>query len=349
MDNWQQILVTPGTTLRVAMERINEVGSQIALVVDDHRRLVGTLSDGDARRALLAGVTLDDVVSKSMHPKPISVFSDEVSDEVLGKMRRNGLHQIPVIDRSGVVVGLQTIDDFLSVRPRSNCVVIMAGGLGTRLEALTQDTPKPMLTIGSRPILEILVKQLADQGFADFYIAVNYKAEQIVSYFGDGERFGIRVRYLHEPKRMGTAGALSLIEEPIRQPFLVTNADLLIKEDIARMVDVHAESGATATMGVRTYDIQVPFGVVREQDGRVMSIEEKPVFRQLVSAGINVFSPEVLAEITGDQYLDMPSLFSQLLERKRAVRAYHMNGYWLDIGRPPDLARANAEFFEVFT
>jgi NDP-sugar pyrophosphorylase family protein len=178
---------------------------------------------------------------------------------------------------------------------------------------------------------------------------VNYRAEQIVNHFGDGQRFGIRVRYLHESKRMGTAGALSLIGDPIRQPFLVTNADLLIKEDIARMVDVHVESGATATMGVRAYDVQVPFGVVREHDGQLVSIEEKPMFRQLVSAGINVFSPDVLAEISGDEYLDMPSLFSLLLEQKRTVRTYHMNGYWLDIGRPPDLARANAEFFEVFT
>lgn len=348
MKNWKSTLIAPDTTLRGALETINEVGCQMALVVDDRQRLLGTLSDGDARRALLRGLTLTAPVSEAMHRTPTVVNAGDDRETRLGLMKRLGLHQLPVIDADGHVVGLEVVDDFLNAPEREEWVVIMAGGLGSRLKELTRQTPKPMLNVGSRPILETIIRSFAEHGFRQFYLAVNYKAEQIESHFGDGSRFGIQVQYLREERRMGTAGALSLLPATPQRPFIVTNADLLTKEDYGAMVDRHTAAGADATMGVRKYEMQVPFGVVREERGLITGIEEKPVHRFVVSAGMYVLSPRMLELVPRDTFFDMPSLFDTAIARGLQTRCHHVDGYWLDIGRPADFEQANNDFYEVF-
>jgi dTDP-glucose pyrophosphorylase len=348
MKTWEQALIGPDTTLRQALETIDRAGCQIALVVDADRRLLGTLSDGDARRGLLRGLTLADRAAAAMYANPTCARAGDDQQAILATMRRLGLHQVPVLDARGTVVGLQTVDDYLAAPARDNWVVVMAGGLGTRLEELTRDTPKPMLRIGSRPLLETIVRGYAEQGFRRFYFAVNYKAEQIEGHFGDGASLGVDIRYLREEQRLGTAGALSLLPEPPAQPLVVTNADLLAKEDYGRMVDRHVDSGADATMAVRDYEMQVPFGVVRERDGRIEAIEEKPVQRFVVSAGMYVLSPQVLELVPYCEYCDMPTLFETMVARGLRTRCHQIDGYWLDIGRLPDYERANVDFAEVF-
>ena len=348
MKNWEQALVGPHTSLREALETIDRAGSQIALVVDADRRLLGTLSDGDARRGLLRGLILSDRVEAAMHQSPTCARAGEAHHSILATMRRLGLHQIPVLDAAGSVVGLETVDDYLATPAREHWVVIMAGGMGTRLEELTRDTPKPMLKIGARPLLETIVRSYAEQGFRRFYFAVNYKSEQIEAHFGDGSALGVEVRYLREQARLGTAGALSLLPERPTLPVVVTNADLLTKEDYGRMVDRHIEAGADATMAVRDYEMQVPFGVVRERDGRIEAIEEKPVQRFVVSAGMYVLSPQALDLVPRNEFFDMPSLFGAMVERGMRTRCHAIDGYWLDIGRLPDFERANMDFNEVF-
>lgn len=349
MKSWENALIRPTTTVRAALETINQVGCQIALVVDESRRLLGTVSDGDIRRALLEGKTLNSLVHEVMHPTPTTVRDEDDRHARLAKMRRSALHQLPVLNSEGLVVGLETVDDFLSAPKRDEAVVIMAGGLGSRLRELTQDTPKPMLKVGSRPLLETIVRAYADQGFHKFYLAVNYKAEQIEEHFGNGAQLGVEVQYLRETKRMGTAGALSLLPERPTSPFFVTNADLLTKANFADMVDQHIETGADGTMGVREYEMQVPFGVVVEKDGRIQSIQEKPVHRFTVSAGMYVLSPQALELVPNDQFFDMPSLFDAMVANNMMTRCHRMNGYWLDIGRLPDFERANRDFGEIFS
>jgi Nucleotidyl transferase/CBS domain len=214
MKDWERTLITPETSLRAALAVIDKAGSQIALVVDADRHMLGTLSDGDMRRALLRGVSLDDRVETAMHQNPAVATHDEELQTVVERIRRLGLHQMPRVDSDNRVVGLTLLDEVMLVQPRDNWVVIMAGGLGTRLAELTRDTPKPMLKVGSRPLLETIVRGYADQGFRRFYFAVNYKSEQIEAHFGDGSALGIEVRYLREQQRMGTAGALSLLSSP---------------------------------------------------------------------------------------------------------------------------------------
>lgn len=348
MKTWENALVNADMSLRDALACIDGAGSQMALVVDEQRRLLGTLSDGDARRGLLKGLQLSDKVSAAMHLNPTVARSEQSRHAILMTMRQCGLHQIPVVNDDGTVIGMEVLNDFLAATTKENWVVIMAGGLGKRLEHLTRDTPKPMLRVGSKPLLETIVEGYADQGFRRFYFAVNYKAEQIEQHFGDGNRFGIEIRYIREKKRLGTAGALSLLPEQPKEPFLVTNADLLTKEDFGYMLDQHTESGADATMGVRNYEMQVPFGVVREEDGFIRSIDEKPLHRFTVSAGIYVLSPKMLELVPKETEFDMPALFENGVRNGLRARCHRIDGYWLDIGRLSDYERANLEFEGLF-
>ena len=348
MKAWEKTLIGPSTSLREALASIDRAGSQMALVVDANRCLLGTLSDGDIRRGLLKGLGLDDNVVAAMNTAPISAPWGEERNSILATMRRLGLHQIPVVNADGAVVGLETVDDFFTAPARDHWVIIMAGGRGSRLQELTRDTPKPMLKIGSRPLLETIVRHYAEQGFRRFYLAVNYKSEQIEAHFGDGSGLGVEISYLRERQRLGTAGALSLLPERPVLPIVVTNADLLTKEDFGHMVDRHCESGADATMAVREYEMQVPFGVVRERDGHIEAIEEKPWQRFVISAGVCVLSPPAIELVPSDTHFDMPSLFETMCEQRFRLRCHYVDGYWLDIGRRSDYERANLDFLEVF-
>jgi NDP-sugar pyrophosphorylase family protein len=225
----------------------------------------------------------------------------------------------------------------------------MAGGLGTRLQELTKDVPKPLLMVGSRPVLETIVRGYVERGFRNFYFAVNYKAEQIEARFGNGGGLGVEIRYLREGKRLGTAGALSLLPEPPEEPVIVTNADLLTNEDFGDMLDQHIENRADGTMAVRDYEIQIPFGVVRHSDGWIESIEEKPVQRFVISAGMYVLSPSAVRLVPSDSFFDMPDLFDAITRGGLKARCHHVNGYWLDIGRMSDYERANLEYSKIFS
>ncbi len=348
MKSWESSLIRPDVSFRKALEIIDTAGTQLALVVDANRRLLGTLSDGDARRALLDGFVMDDLVEKIMHTGATVATSGATQDEIQATMRSTGRHQLPIVNTEGIVVGLALLADYLLAPRRENWVVIMAGGLGTRLQELTRDTPKPMLKVGSRPLLETIIRSFADQGFHRFYLAVNYRAEQISAHFGDGSSLGVDIHYVCEDQRMGTAGALSLLPERPTAPVIVTNADLLTKVDFARLVDQHVALDAHATMAVRHYEMQVPFGVVNVREGHIYSIEEKPVQSFVVSAGINVLSPEVLDLVPTGSFFDMPSLFEMVLERGLKAHAHQIDDYWLDIGRASDFERANCDYHEVF-
>ncbi len=348
MKHWEQTLIGPDGSLREALDVIDRAGSKMAMVVNADRRLLGTLSDGDIRRGLLQGLTLSDKVAAAMHRNPTCVPENGNRQDILATMRRLVVHQVPIIDASGFVVGLGTIDDFLAAEERDNWIVIMAGGIGSRLKELTVDTPKPMLKVGSQPLLETIVRGYSENGFRKFYFAVNYKAEQIENYFGDGARFGVSVKYLRERDRMGTAGALSLLPEVPELPLIVTNADLLTRQDYGSMIDKHLQSGADATMAVRDFEMQVPFGVVRERGGQIEEIEEKPIQRFVVSAGIYVLSPAAIRLVPPNQLFDMPTLFQKMAQTGMSTRCHFVDGYWLDIGRLSDYERANVDFDKVF-
>jgi len=348
MNRWKDILINPTTSIIETIKIIDEGSLQIALVVDSANKLVGTVSDGDVRRAILKGVSLDRPVCEIMYTEPTVASSVDSRDEIMMKMRLKHLRQIPILDKDGCVVGLDSLDSMINMQKRDNVVVIMAGGLGTRLGELTSNCPKPLLKVGNKPILETIIENCMEYAFRRFYLSVNYKADMVKDYFGDGSRWGIEINYLEENKRLGTAGALGLLPEPLTMPALVMNGDVLTKINFKHLMDFHEEQKSVATMCVREYEFQVPFGVVQLDHHRLVNILEKPVHQFFVNAGIYVLNPEVISLVPKDEYLDMPSLFDKLFEKQSDTSAFPIREYWMDIGRKADFERANGEYEQVF-
>lgn len=348
MNRWEKALVSPDKTIREAIQTIDEGAIQIALVVDHQNKLLGTVTDGDIRRGILKGVSLSDSVRQIMNPHPIVAGAEDGREKILETMKQTRLHQIPVVDTRGHLVSVEILDELLKVRNRDNAVLLMAGGLGSRLRPLTDECPKPLLKVGSKPLLEIILENFLEYGFRKFYLSVNYKAEMVQEYFGDGSRWGADIQYIHEDRRLGTAGALSLLPERPTLPLIVMNGDLLTKVNFQQLLDFHAEHGAKATMCVREYDFQVPYGVVRIDHHRIVNIDEKPIQRFFVNAGIYVLEPETLDFIPPATFFDMPELFLKLIARQWETSVFPIREYWLDIGHMDDFARANGEFPEIF-
>ena len=314
---WRSVCVNSQTPLRETIARIDQSRLQIGLVTDDDGRLIGIVTDGDLRRAMLKGIGLEVATSTVMNTKPRVLPAGAPKEDIVAFMRRHVVHQVPLVNEDGLLVGLEVLDALLGAFNRPNWIVLMAGGLGSRLSPLTDDCPKPMLAVGGKPILENIIESFIEQGFRRFFISVNYKAEQIKNYFGNGEHWGITVDYLHEDKRLGTAGALSLLPEQPTDPVIIMNGDLLTRANFQGMVDFHLEQDSIATMAVREYDIQVPFGVVTLDGARISSITEKPVQSFFVNAGIYVISPDALTLIPKDTFFDMPTLFGMIADAEK--------------------------------
>jgi dTDP-glucose pyrophosphorylase len=345
---WHQAVVSPYAPISEALRVIDDVSLQICLVVDAEGCLVGTVTDGDVRRGLLRSVALEAPVSEIMTKSPTIGHPGESKERLLEVMTARHLRHMPIVDSERKIVGLVLRDDLLMHEPRLNTVVLMAGGLGTRLRPMTETTPKPLLNVGGRPILETILESFIEHRFEKFFISVNYKSEMIKAHFGDGKRWNVEIRYLEEKEKLGTAGALSLIEERHDQPLIVMNGDLLTRVNYSHLLQFHTSYEAHATMCVREYDFEVPFGVVTVNENRIERIVEKPVHSFFVNAGIYVIDPETLTLVQSNQRLDMPELFDRVMENGLNAVAFPIREYWLDIGRSNDFERANGEIDKAF-
>jgi dTDP-glucose pyrophosphorylase len=348
MRDWKKILVFSSTPILQAIKIIDESSLQIALVVDGQNRLEGTVTDGDIRRGIMKGISLDSPVGQVMNPSPVTARLNDGRENILAIMKMKDLRQIPVLDGEGCVTGIQFLEELIQLRKRENWVVLMAGGMGSRLRPLTDDCPKPLLTVGSKPILETIIENFIEYGFHRFYLSVNYKAEMLKDHFRDGSRWGIEIIYLHEDKPMGTAGPLGMLPDDPSQPVLVMNGDLLTKINFQQLLDFHHEHGADATMCVREYSFQIPYGVAKLEKHKLLDIVEKPVQKYFVSAGIYVLEPKTLKMLPKGSYIDMPELFKTFIAKGMDVTTFPIREYWLDIGRIEDLERAKGEYPEVF-
>lgn len=348
MADWTQLLVQKDTTLKDAIRLMDETHLQIVLVTDENRRLLGVITDGDIRRAILRGITIQDPAYRAMNPKPIVADAQENRDRLLKRMSTKHLRHIPIVDAENKLVGLEIHPELLTPETRNNWIVLMAGGLGRRLLPLTEQIPKPLLPVGNTPVLETILKNFVDFGFQKFFLCINYKGEMIQEHFDDGSRFGAQIQYLRENQPMGTAGALGRLAERPSEPFVVMNADLLTTLNPHRLLDFHRDRKAVATMCVREYAFQVPYGMVRIEKEQITGIDEKPIQRVFVNAGIYVMDPSVLDFVQRDTPLDMPELFKSLIAADQKTAAFPVREYWTDIGQPDDLHRANDEFKEVF-
>ena len=339
------LTVDQSATLLQTIEAINVGAKQIALVVDENSKLLGTVTDGDVRRGLLRGLGLDASVSEVMNKAPHVASPEEDPQEVMAREFSKSIHQLPVIDANGKLIGLLTDQDMLVAAEISTPVVLMAGGKGVRLYPLTKDVPKPMLKIGDMPILEIILRKLKSQGFKNIFISVNYLGNVIEEHVKDGAWLGLNVTYLHESQPLGTAGALGQLNGKLNEPFIVMNSDLLTNCDFRQVIRFHKKTGAKGTLGVREYSFQIPYGVVNINGTEVESISEKPLHRSMVSAGIYALDPWALSLVPADEYCDMPTLLDKIKAEGEKVSAFPIHESWLDIGRHDDLndARNNID------
>ncbi len=344
MKDWRKTVIDPDATLRDAMTSLEHSRTQIVLVLDRQDRLAGVVTDGDIRRAVLRGVQLDDPIRSCMNGHPTALPAGTPRWRLLNRMREGRVHHLPLVGEAEQVVDLVSLDELAGSVRLPNPVVLMAGGLGKRLEALTQDCPKPMLRVGSKPILESILESLVDQGFRNFYVAVHYRGDVIREHFGDGSEWGVQVEYLQEDERLGTAGALSLLPSLPDVPIVVMNGDILTRVDVQAILEFHVRERAVATMAVREYEHEVPYGVVQMNGHTVAGIVEKPVHQYMVNAGIYVLSPEAVAGVPRGTCLDMPALFERLIRSGRVTAAYPIRDYWVDVGRIEELEKARREW-----
>ena len=338
---WRRVILPVNATIGQAIHNLNEVPVKIVLIVNEAGIFQGTISDGDIRRGLLKGLTLDSPLITIIHHGALVVPPELGRDLVMQLMIANKIQQIPVVDEHHHVVDLHLWDAITSLPTRSNLMVIMAGGMGTRLRPYTENCPKPMLSVAGKPMLEHIIGRAKVEGFKHFVIAVHYLGHMIEEYFGDGESLGVQIDYLREELPLGTAGALSLIKQLPNTPFVVTNGDVITDIRYGELLDFHIRYAAAATMAVRVHEWKHPFGVVQTQGVEIVGFEEKPSARSHLNAGVYALDPIALSFLTTNEHCDMPTLFERLQIKKNLTVAYPMHEPWLDVGRPDDLIAAN--------
>lgn len=345
--DWKNILLKPEQPIRDALELIDRESLRIALVVDNYLRLLGVVTDGDVRRGLLRNLTLASPVSEVMNTNPLTAKLGTSRKELVKFMEKEQLLAIPLLE-DGIVAGLETLQRVGAFSKYQNPVFLMAGGFGTRLRPLTDNCPKPLLKVGDKPILEIVLNSFIKAGFVNFYISTHYLPEMICEHFGDGSKWSVNISYVHEEKPLGTGGALGLLPADIPDlPLILINGDVLTNVDFERVLEFHNKHNAAATMCVRDYEYQVPFGVINGEGNKIISMVEKPVQRFFVNAGIYVVSPQIRRSVLQNSRIDMPTLLEQFISRQANVMMFPIHEYWLDIGRIEDYHRAQTDILSL--
>ena len=348
MKKIEPLLIGPKQTLREALKCIDAGAEGIALVVDKKRKLLGTITDGDLRRAMLAGLdmdreTVDSLLRQRAGKRPVTARSGTGPAALMKLMKDFAVRHIPLVDAKGSVIEVALLRELALEEELPLTAVVMAGGFGTRLRPLTEKLPKPMLPVGDRPVMEHVLEQLQKVGISRVSITTHYKPEAIVEHFGDGRRFGIDIDYVNEEEPLGTAGALGLLKPP-QGPVLVINGDVLTQVNFRSMFDYHVDNHAEMTVGVRRFELQVPYGVVEMSESNVSRLDEKPTYRFFINAGVYLIEPVVFSLIKSSERLDANDLIERLIAAGKKVVGFPIHEYWLDVGRPDDYRQANEDF-----
>lgn len=342
---FDSLLVPCEMPLKACIKRLDLTAQQILFVQNHDKTIIGTLNDGDIRRALLANKGLETTAYEACNHNFVYGREGDCETLLASVCSEKGIRHIPLLNLSGCIVDLLVLEESLRLR-HHHPVVIMAGGLGSRLGELTKTCPKPMIPINGKPMLHIVLDSFVRSGFSQFHITVNYLKEQIIDYFGDGSRFGVHINYVIEEQPLGTAGSLALLKGKITSSFLLVNADVLSTVDFSSLLDFHDSNDVSATIVVREDSRKLPFGVVKEEDGYVTEIVEKPMISSLVNAGVYVFNPSVLDMVPDETFYDAPNLISDVVRCGQKVKCFMLHEYWIDIGRPESLAQAIREWSE---
>ncbi len=347
-NKWRNALALPDCSIREVVQIIDREALRAAFIVDQDDMLLGVVTDGDVRRALLQNVDFDASVKKIMHTKPLTCAPSQSRQTIKSIIEQNKLLHMPIVS-DGKLIDVVTLDDFATMERVENPVFIMAGGFGTRLRPLTDDCPKPMLHIGGKPILESIISRFIQHGFYKFYISTHYKGDMITSYFGDGHSRGVQIEYVDESSPLGTAGAIGLLPDDVPDlPMILINGDILTQINFRKLLEYHVENQGIATMCVRQYQYQVPYGVIKTDGKVITSITEKPSYSFFVNSGIYVLEPELIKTVGRNEVVDMPELLKTKIGAEREVAMYPLHEYWLDIGKMQDFEKAQLEYHQIF-
>jgi len=345
MSFWKNSILNYDASIKEAIMNLEQTRTQIVLVVNEKNLFEGTLTDGDIRRAILEGIDLNSAIKNIMSSNPTVAYDPMEQTAALEIMNIKGINHIPYINSQREILGLYQRNLFSEkVLNRPNNMLIMAGGFGKRLYPHTENCPKPMLKISGKPILEHIIENAKKNGIYNFIISLHYMGNLIEDYFKDGSNLGVIIKYLKEDKPLGTAGAISLIDFPLNEPFVVTNGDVLTDIDYGDLIDFHIKNNGYATMAVRQHELQNPFGVVKTNGLEIIEIEEKPISISYINAGVYVFEPSIVNYFVKDERCDMPDLFKKMTSKNLKTLAYPIHEQWMDIGKPIDLDEANKAY-----
>lgn len=331
-----------GQTLIEAIRALNGPAEGMAIISDNEGRVVGVLTDGDVRRALMKECRLDACIDSHLRRDFLSVSEADSRERVLDLMKSKKIKHLPILDDESRLLGIHLLHELIGPSQRPNHALVMAGGLGMRLRPITENIPKPMVKVAGRPILERIVLQLVGAGITRVHLAVNYLSEVIEGHFGDGRAFGCRIDYVRESQPLGTGGSIGLLQPVPESPLLVMNGDLQIDYDLGCMLDAHEASAADVTVGLRRYTHEVPFGCVTLESGCVTAIQEKPTLERLVNTGIYVLNPDIVAAVP-PTFLPITDLLNSLIESGRRIHGFELLGDWLDVGDVRQLSKARGE------
>lgn len=342
MKNFSKLLIKSNQKIEEAIKKLDKNVIKILIVIDQSSKLVGTITDGDIRRGLLKGIGIKNNSSDVMRKNPIFSFIDENKASNINKMKKHKIFHLPIVDKKMKVIGLE-ISKPNSEKDIKSPVLIMAGGFGKRLMPLTKDTPKPMLIVGKKPILETILIKLAKEGFSEFYISVHYKSEIIKDYFKDGSSYGVKIKYLQEKNPLGTGGAISLLPSKINKPIIVMNGDILTDLNFRSLIEYHQSCNSFATVCCSKYTINVPYGVINQKNNEMISLIEKPSQDFFINAGIYIFDKEVLALIFKSIKMDITDILTKIINNNKKVSVFPIHEKWIDIGERKEFRLAQFE------
>lgn len=349
IKNIASLFVYNDYSIRQTLQVIDSGAKGIVLLVDAERKLRGTITDGDIRRAILHGISLDESIESIVHYNPISLRQNMTKEEIKYTFIKKAVKDIPIVDNHNKVIDLISINDILLPEGKENPVVIMAGGLGTRLKDLTKEIPKPMLKVGQDPMLYHIINNFKQYGYNKILLSVNYKAEIIENYFQDGFAYGVKINYIKENKRLGTAGGIKLAEDYIEKPFFVINGDIFTNLNVENMMKFHIDNRFDITIGTRKHSFQIPYGVIEVENNNIKEIREKPVINYLINGGVYCLNPDLIKYIPEDEYFEITDLINICIEKGKKVGSFQIEDYWMDIGKLEDYNRINQDIYDLIS
>jgi dTDP-glucose pyrophosphorylase/CBS domain-containing protein len=347
MKNFTRVLINEHATINEALIKINSNELQAVIVVSNENKIIGTITDGDIRRALIQKISLEAKVSFIMNKEYSFLTLEQKSEDIQDFLEKEDIKFVPILD-NGELIDLVFRNQDRTYEAKENPIFIMAGGYGTRLRPLTDNCPKPMLSIGGEPLLELTIKNFKKYGFKNFFISTHYLPNVIKNYFGNGDDFDVNINYIFEENPLGTAGALGLFPKKISKlPIIVINGDIITNTNFNSMLNFHNENFADISIGARNYQYQIPYGVIETNGINVLNISEKPVYDFGVNSGIYILNSDIVEKQKNKYKKDMPQLIEDEILLKKKVLIYKIHNYWRDIGKIGDLDLANKEINEI--